>query len=108
MRASTGSNFATKCARDLTRLSDSIPIATAARLGPAEVLLPQRKRADRLARHLQDRLGHGGREGRDGFLAHAGDPFVVGLEEPYVDLWRIVRHAGDLVLVEVAFEGASI
>src|SRR5712671_2038787 len=77
-------------------------------LSPAEVLLPERERPDPLAGDLEYGLSHGGCDLRARLLAHAGDPFVVGLEELDVDLRRIVGHAGNLVLVEIALDRAPI
>src|SRR5262249_61958323 len=65
-----------------------------ARSGPAQILLCEWKRADPLAGDLEDRLRHGGREMRTGFLAHSRDPFVVGLQELDVDLRRGICPSG--------------
>jgi hypothetical protein len=50
----------------------------------------------------------GGRNLWNRFLADAGNPFVICLQEFDIDLRRIVRHAGDLEFVEVSFDHAPI
>src|SRR5262249_8123503 len=57
---------------------------------------------------LENGLGYCGCNLRNRLIAYADDPFVIGLEELDVDLGRIVRHAGNLVLVEIALDRASI
>src|SRR5438552_10288879 len=76
--------------------------------GPTQILLAEWKRADSLTGDLENRLRHGWGDLRDRLFAHAGDPFIVGLEELDVDLHRIVRHAGDLEPVEIALDHASV
>src|SRR5215472_4413494 len=77
-------------------------------LRPTEVVVAERERANSLAGDVEDCLRDGGRDLRNGFLAHARDPLVVGLQELNIDLRRIIFHPRNSVLMEVLLSDASV